>query len=201
MNAGPSANFWTGSGILAARGPASRAMSTLPVPPAKGVLGAGDGNGNLGILKKELEQALAPEIMRKEVALHVERDGLVVSLREVGFFDSGSAAIRPDSIAAFSRMAEVLASDEYVIRVEGHTDNVPIHNAQFASNWELSTARATELVRLLITRYNFAPVRLSAAGYAEYHPAGSNATFEGRAQNRRVDVVVLGKETFTEAPR
>src|SRR5690349_17558928 len=75
------------------------------VPPAKGVLGAGDGNGNLGVLKKELEQALAPEIRRKEVALHVERDGLVVSLREVGFFDSGSAAIRPDSIAAFSRMA------------------------------------------------------------------------------------------------
>src|SRR5208283_2490958 len=77
------------------------------------------------------------------------------------------------------------------IRVEGHTDNVPIHNSRFASNWELSTARATEMIRLFITQYNFPPIRLSAAGYAEYHPVASNETVEGRGQNRRVDIVVL----------
>ncbi len=69
--------------------------------------------------------------------------------------------------------------------------NVPIHTAQMASNWELSTARSTELVRLLIQQYRFAPERLSAAGYAEYHPIAGNDTVQGRAQNRRVDLVVL----------
>jgi chemotaxis protein MotB len=167
------------------------------VPPPEGALGTGDGRNGMTTLQKELEQALAPEIKRKEVALHAQRDGLVVSLREVGFFDSGSAQIRSDSLAAFSRMAGLLASREYLIRIEGHTDTVPIHNAQFASNWELSTGRATELVRLLITKYNFAPQRLSAAGFAEFHPVASNATADGRAQNRRVDVVVLGKDRVT----
>ena len=89
------------------------------------------------------------------------------------------------------RIAEVLNAQPNNIRIEGHTDNVPIHNSHFASNWELSTARATEMIRLFITRYNISASRLSAAGYAEYHPAVSNQTAEGRAQNRRVDVVVL----------
>ncbi|HZQ96143.1 MAG TPA: OmpA family protein, partial [Candidatus Sulfotelmatobacter sp.] len=79
------------------------------------------------------------------------------------------------------------------LRIEGHTDNVPIHTPQMTSNWELSTARATELVRVLIVRYNFAPQRLAAAGYAEYHPIASNGSAQGRAQNRRVDIVILGE--------
>ena len=78
-----------------------------------------------------------------------------------------------------------------MLRIEGHTDNVPIHNAQFHSNWELSTARATELIEMFITRYHFSPERLAAAGYAEYHPVDTNDTAEGRAHNRRVDIVVL----------
>ena len=77
------------------------------------------------------------------------------------------------------------------LRIEGHTDNVPIHTAQMASNWELSTARATELIRLLIIRYRFSAERLAAAGYAEYHPIAGNDTPQGRAQNRRVDIVIL----------
>src|SRR5262249_7091280 len=75
----------------------------------------------------------------------------------------------------------------------GHSDNVPIHNPRFADNWAISTARATELVRLLITHYGFQPDRLSAAGYAEYHPIAANDTPDGRALNRRVDVVILRK--------
>jgi len=85
------------------------------------------------------------------------------------------------------------------LQIEGHTDNTPIHNLQFPSNWELSTSRATEIVRLLIVREGFAPDRLSAAGYAEYHPVATNRTTEGRGMNRRVDIVVLG-HTLTEAP-
>ena len=77
------------------------------------------------------------------------------------------------------------------LRIEGHTDNVPIHTAQFATNWELSTARATAIARLLLERGPIDPANLSAAGYAEFHPVASNATEEGRAQNRRVDIILL----------
>jgi chemotaxis protein MotB len=77
------------------------------------------------------------------------------------------------------------------MRIEGHTDNVPIHTAQYPSNWELSTARATELVKLFILHYRVMPSRLSAAGYAEFHPVNDNSTPENRARNRRIDIVIL----------
>jgi chemotaxis protein MotB len=86
----------------------------------------------------------------------------------------------------------MLRERDYRLRIEGHTDNAPIHNSQFPSNWELSTSRATEIVRLLIVREGFVPARLSAAGYAEYYPVATNLTAEGRAMNRRVDIVILG---------
>ena len=82
------------------------------------------------------------------------------------------------------------------IRIEGHTDNVPIHNARFASNWDLSTTRATTTVRLLVTEYGFSPQRLAAAGYAEYRPIANNATAAGRAMNRRVDIVIPRKPSL-----
>jgi chemotaxis protein MotB len=146
---------------------------------------------DMGSLQKQLMGALGPEIQRHEVVLKAQREGLVISLREIGFYDSGSAELRPGSEAAVKRIAEVLSAQPNNVRIEGHTDNVPIHNAQFASNWELSTARATEMIRLFITGYNIPAARLSAAGYAEYHPVASNDNADGRAQNRRVDIVVL----------
>jgi chemotaxis protein MotB len=170
------------------------------VPSGSGTLGGAE-DGNLSVLRKELEHSLALEISRREVALRSEPDGLVVSLREVGFFDSGSAAVKPSSEEAFRRIAEILSQREYRIRIEGHTDNVPIHTAQFASNWELSTARAIEVIRLLIVKYGFEPGRLSAAGYAEFHPAGPNDTPEGRQLNRRVDLVILGRWILPAEPR
>lgn len=184
-------------GPFPATGPARMLPKPSPVsfnnPPSGPVPPQPDQNRDLMFLRKELEQALAPEILRGEVALHDAPDGLVISLREAGFFNSGSAGIRVESEQAFGRMATLLAQRETRLRIEGHTDNVPIHNSQFHSNWELSTTRSTEMIRLLITRYHFAPERLSAAGYAEYHPIASNDTDQGRALNRRVDVVILGK--------
>jgi chemotaxis protein MotB len=144
-------------------------------------------------LRKELEQALVPEILRGDVALRNGRDGLVISLREAGFFDSGSAGVKAASQPAFSRIAKLLGEGRYNIRIEGHTDNVRIHNLQYSSNWELSTARSTEMIRLLVVKYGLDPQRLSASGYGEYHPIASNNTEAGRALNRRVDLVVLGK--------
>jgi chemotaxis protein MotB len=147
--------------------------------------------GDINAVRGELERALAAEIKRNEVALHMEPDGLVVSLREIGFFDSGSASIKPGAEAALSRIAAILKEHAFPVRIEGHTDNVPIHTAQFASNWELSTSRATQLVKLLVEQQGIPADRLSAAGYAEFHPAASNDTAKGRQLNRRVDVVIL----------
>ena len=168
------------------------AIGRIVVPPSGSLSGAEE-NGDLSSLRQELQQALAPEISRREVALRTVPDGLVISLREIGFFESGSAVIKSNSQPAFSRIVSLLAQRNYRIRIEGHTDNIPIHNSRFDSNWESSTARATQLVRLLMTKYELAPQRLSAAGYAAYHPVTGNVTAEGRAQNRRVDLVILGK--------
>jgi len=142
-------------------------------------------------IRSELERALAAEIKRNEVALRMDPDGLVVSLREVGFFDSGSATLKPGAEDAFSRIASILEEHSYAVRIEGHTDTVPIHTLQFASNWELSTARATELVKSLIENHGVSADRLSAAGYAEFHPVASNDSAKGRQLNRRVDLVIL----------
>lgn len=143
------------------------------------------------LLKRKVEEALAGELENGNVAVRSTPEGLVISLREIGFFETGSAEIRPSSQPAFERLAEVLRDANTDIRVEGHTDNVPIHNSQFNSNWDLATARATATVRLLIAQYRINPERLSAAGFAEYRPTASNATAEGRAANRRVDIVIL----------
>ena len=151
-------------------------------------------------IRSELESALADEIKRNDVALHMEADGLVVSLREMGFFESGSASIKPGAQGAFGRVARILRSHSCSVRIEGHTDNVPIHTSQFDSNWELSTARATTLVKSLIEQYHISPNRLSAAGYAEFHPVSDNDSAEGRRLNRRVDVVILRSAKANSVP-
>jgi chemotaxis protein MotB len=172
---------------------ASPFEKTLPSPPPP---------KDLETVQKQLTVALAPEIQRHEVVLKANREGLVISLREIGFFDSGSAELRATAEGAVQKIAAELGALPNSIRIEGHTDNVPIHNAQFASNWELSTARATEMIRLFITQYDLPATRLSAAGYAEYHPVASNEPAECRAQNRRVDIVVVtsSPEASADAP-
>jgi chemotaxis protein MotB len=119
------------------------------------------------------------------------RDGLVISLREAGFFTSGSAIPKPETLPTLRQISASLSRTPYDLRIEGHTDNIPIHTAEFDSNWELSSARATRIARLFIDLKTISSDRISAAGYAEFHPVASNETAEGRAENRRVDLVVL----------
>jgi chemotaxis protein MotB len=161
------------------------------VQPMKGILSPAPPSEPLKNVQAELEKALAPEIQKKIVEVTERREGLVVSLREIGFYESGAVLPRASSRGAIDRLAAILKNRTESLRIEGHTDNVPIHNSRFASNWELSTARASELVKLLILQYHFEPARLSAAGYAEFHPVASNDTPEGRARNRRLDIVIL----------
>ncbi|HUA01672.1 MAG TPA: flagellar motor protein MotB [Candidatus Aquilonibacter sp.] len=164
------------------------------VPPMKGVISNQPDREEIEAIRKAMEKTLAKQIQRQSVGIHETGEGLVVSLREMGFFDSGSAQLKPGAEATLEQIANVLRDLPEGLRIEGHTDNVPIHNENFPSNWELSTARATEIVKLFITRYGFDPARLQASGYAEYHPTASNATEEGRALNRRVDIVILVRE-------
>ena len=161
------------------------------VQPMKGILGPPAPAAPLKDVQAELEKALAPEIQRRVVDIKSRKEGLIVSLREMGFYESGSSTMRTSSLGAVDRLANVLVPRTESLRIEGHTDNVPIHNLHFASNWELSTARSTELVRLFIDRYHVDPARLSAAGYAEFHPVADNDSLDGRARNRRIDVVIL----------
>ncbi len=161
------------------------------VNPMKGMLTSSAEAQSLQDAQQAIQKALNPEIMKHEVTMAMRREGLVVSLKEMGFFESGSATIRPDSLGAISRLAEVLKQRQENLRIEGHTDNIPIHNLHFASNWELSTSRATEMIRLLITQFELPASHLSAAGYSEFHPVSSNDTAAGRAQNRRLDIVIL----------
>ncbi len=147
-------------------------------------------------LRRDLGHRLSNQVAQHTVSIQMGRDGLVISLREAGFFDSGSATPRPEALPTLRQIAASLARTPYDLRVEGHTDNVPIHTAGFDSNWELSSARATRIARLFLDLRAMPPDRLSAAGYAEFHPAASNATAEGRAANRRVDLVVLPRSTI-----
>jgi chemotaxis protein MotB len=114
-----------------------------------------------------------------------------LSLHELGFFNSGEARLLPGAADKIKRIAAVLMQYGLDMRVEGHSDNVPIHNAAFASNWDLSTARAMAVAMMLIDEAGFDPRRMSIAGYGEYHPTASNDTPEGRRANRRVDIVVV----------
>jgi chemotaxis protein MotB len=140
-------------------------------------------------VRQHIEQIAQPEIATGVISIHESADGLVISLEEAGFFESGAAGIRATALPVLDRIASVLP--QTALRVEGHTDDVPIHNAQFASNWELSSARASSIARLLLLHANVHAEQMSVAGYAEFHPAASNDTADGRARNRRVDIVLL----------
>jgi len=146
-------------------------------------------------VRKDLEKMLSNQIAQHTVSIQMGRDGLVISLREAGFFSSGSATPLPGTLPVLRQIVGRLGKTPYDLRIEGHTDNVPIHNENFDSNWELSSARATRIARIFLATGMIRPERLAAAGYAEYRPVATNDTTAGRAENRRVDLVVMPKTT------
>jgi chemotaxis protein MotB len=161
--------------------------AALPLPLPSTSLQMAETEDTLNALLKE--QIATRQIPAGSVTMRTTPDGLVISLHEAGFFASGSAEVRASSIPMIESLAAVLPPGP--LSIEGHTDNVPIHTTQFATNWELSTARATAIARLLLDHGTTDPASLSAAGYAEFHPVASNASEEGRTQNRRVDIILL----------
>jgi chemotaxis protein MotB len=135
------------------------------------------------------------EIEDGHVTITQLADRLSVSMVDKILFPSGEAEITPEGLKVLERVGTILKNtQDKMIRVEGHTDNVPIHpNLQdkFATNWELSTARATNVVRFLQDKVGIKGIRLQAVGMSEYHPVASNSTGAGRSQNRRIEINLL----------
>jgi chemotaxis protein MotB len=174
-------------------GKATAEQAAIPMNIVMGeeVLSPAQIKSDLDRIRRDLTQRLSNQVAQHTVSIQMGRDGLVISLREAGFFNSGSATPRPETLPTLRQIAASLSHSPYDLRIEGHTDNIPMHNAEFDTNWELSSARATRIARLFLELKAIPPERLSAAGFAEFHPVASNATAEGRAENRRVDLLVM----------
>lgn len=151
-------------------------------------------------IKKQLEIAIGKELANHEIVMQVTPEGFVISLKELGFFDSGQAGLLPGAAEKIARIARILEQPGLEIRIEGHSDDQAIHNAQFNSNWELSTARATHVLMLLLDEGHMNPAKLSVAGYGQYRPVAQNDTPEGRKLNRRVDLVVVQSRVGSRNP-
>ena len=168
----------------------------LPPPPGTGLHPA-----DLAKSLESLEKSLASEIASGKIDLTLERRGLVISLRESALFASGDDAVAPGCLPALSKISSEIRDVPNQLRLEGHTDSVPIHNSRFRSNWELSAARAIAVMEVLRGSFAIPSARMSVAGYAENAPADTNDTLEGRAHNRRVDLVVLSEEAEMNEPK
>lgn len=144
---------------------------------------------------EELASGMKAEIELGQIKLTQLADRLSVSMVDKILFPSGEAGITPEGLKVLQRVGAVLKNTQNkIIRVEGHTDNVPIHprlQAQYPTNWELSAARATNVVRFLQEQAGIAPERLQAIGMAEFKPVASNQTPSGRGQNRRIEIALI----------
>ena len=176
--------------------PNSPPQQTGKTPTEEDADGKGNGTGNADIenmtiesIKQKLDKFALDNGIEAKLVSSVEERGLVISIQDTLLFESGSAVITPRAREILEKINNVLASAPNYIKVEGHTDNLPINTSRFPSNWELSVLRATNVVHIMLEK--IPAERLSATGYGEYRPVVSNATEEGRARNRRVDLVIL----------
>jgi chemotaxis protein MotB len=151
---------------------------------------------SLQYLNKELQA----EIHDGKIEMHLEPRGLVLSLRQATFFPSGGDTIDPKTYPIVEKIAQTIRELPNSVRLEGHTDSIPIHTARFHSNWELSAARSIGMMELLSDRFEIPRQRMAIAGYADTAPLDSNDTQEGRAHNRRVDIVILNQQVLVNEP-
>ena len=157
----------------------------------KSILDGGDGILDTQQLVEQIQKEM--DIDTPVKVIKSDR-GVVIRLNDTMLFDPGSAIIKPQAKITLDKIAKTLEKFRNPILIEGHTDSMPIQNERFPSNWELSTARATNIIKYLTKVHSFPPGRLSAVGYGEYMPIEKNTTPQGRAKNRRVDIIVLSSD-------
>lgn len=156
--------------------------------------------GDLRMIQRQVEKMTEVKGRSEEVMTEITERGLVVHIVESAVFEPGSANLQQTAIELLDIVYETIKDIPNHIRIEGHTDNSQITSAQFPSNWELSAARATEVVRYFIDNYDIGAGRISALGYGEFRPIRPNNSIENRALNRRVDIVVLTRELSQKEP-
>ena len=189
--------FTGGTGILDSNpGVISPDNSGTAAKPSPSPAAASESPGqkelqNMEGVQQHLQTYFAGHGLDQSVTMSIDERGLVVSLKDTILFDPGKASIIGNAMGELVAVGQALNTLDNYIRVEGHTDNVPINNAQFASNWELSAVRATTVVRVFANDANISPEKLSAVGYGEYKPVADNTTPEGRSKNRRVDIILM----------
>lgn len=149
---------------------------------------------------KLLTTELRREIEAGRIQVSMEQRGLTISFKQAALFPSGEDVITPDALDSIGKVAEAINKLPNPVRLEGHTDSVPIHTARFRNNWDLSAARSIALLELLTTRFHVDENRLSIGGYADTAPVDSNDTEAGRARNRRVDIVILNQTGIMAEP-
>ena len=149
---------------------------------------------NIREIMRELNNYIESNNLSDRVDVENKRKGLVISLTGEILYEQGRADIRDQGREVLAMISDILNDVPNDIMIEGHTDDLPIRTDEFPSNWELSTARAVNVIKFLIEERDFEPARLSAAGYSEYRPVAENNTADGRAENRRVEVVVLNSQ-------
>jgi chemotaxis protein MotB len=143
---------------------------------------------------EHLLENMKSEIAQGQVTISELKGKLTVNMEAAILFDSGKADVKPDGIAILLKMVPTLKEvKDKSIRIEGHTDNVPIRSAQFPSNWELSAARAINVAKYL-QQQGLDPTNLSSAAFSEFRPVADNATKEGRAKNRRIEITLVAKD-------
>jgi chemotaxis protein MotB len=137
-----------------------------------------------------LKVELKDEITAGRIEVKNDPRGVVVTLRDEAFFASGADALYPSAVGSLGKVAEVLRGLSNAVLLEGHTDSVPVHNGRFRSNWDLSSARSIAVMELFVTKFGIPAERFGIAGYADNRPVDGNESAEGRAHNRRVDIVI-----------
>ncbi|MGE3276399.1 MAG: flagellar motor protein MotB [Vicinamibacterales bacterium] len=171
------------------------------LPADKGVGDGGEQDG-MELLQAEITRRLQGAIDNELVEVERDARGVVISIREAGSFTTGSADLSVAAHTVLDQVAAIIDSTPNAVRIEGHTDDIPINTPRFRSNWELSTARATNVIAYLVGDGAVDASRLSAAGYAEFHPRVPNDSAASRARNRRVDVIILNPQIArAEEPR
>lgn len=202
--AGMNASMGGGSAvsIVSNNGGGSGAISILP-PTPQIATSSGTNTENLTeeqkleAVKSNVDQYLENSDLSDSVDTTVEERGLVLSFKDALLFDSGRVDLKTGQSEKLMEIGKILnqtlVSDSF-IRVEGHTDNVPIKNSSYKSNWDLSVMRASNIAQLLISQAGIEPGRVSAVGYGEYRPKADNGTNDGKAANRRVDIIIMNTE-------
>ncbi len=147
-----------------------------------------------------LRNQLKTEIEKGEIELHREPRGLVISFKQAGLFDSGDAVVKGSALPAMAKLADAMEQIPNQVRLEGHTDNRPIYNDRFKNNWELSSARSIAFLQIITSKFHMPLRRLAVSGYADVAPIAENTSDDGRARNRRVDVVILSSLAAAAEP-